>query len=94
MQLFALGLIRLNMDGTPMLDENGQPIETYSNVDLASYSRAWTGLDYTPKRGNNDGDAGRVDPMRVSQCPSIHPIHNCTKSNTPYPHLPYFSSPS
>ena len=76
MQLFALGLIRLNMDGTPMLGEDGQPIETYSNIDLASYSRAWTGLVDTPKRGNNDADIGRVDPMQVSQCPSIHSIDN------------------
>jgi hypothetical protein len=76
MQLFALGLIRLNIDGTPMLGEDGQPIETYSNIDLASYSRAWTGLVATPKRGNNDADIGRVDPMQVSQCPSIHSIDN------------------
>ena len=66
MQLFTLGLIRLNIDGTPMIGADGQPIETYNNVDLASYARAWTGLDDTARRGNNDGFFGPVDPMRVS----------------------------
>jgi hypothetical protein len=70
MQLFTLGLIRLNIDGTPILGADGQPIETYNNVNLASYARAWTGLDDTPRRGNNDGYFGPVDPMRVSL--SIH----------------------
>jgi len=74
MQLFALGLIRMNMDGTPMIGADGQPVETYTNVDLASYSRAWTGLDDTPSRGNNDAIYGRVDPMRVSLHPTVHSI--------------------
>ena len=74
MQLFALGLIRLNIDGTPIIGAGGQPIETYNNIDLASYSRAWTGFDDTRSRGNNDAKNGRVDPMHVSLCPSEHSI--------------------
>lgn len=66
LQLFTVGLVRLNMDGTTMLGENGQPIESYDNIDLVSYSRAWTGLETPDKRGNQDGDNGRVDPMVVS----------------------------
>jgi uncharacterized protein (DUF1800 family) len=84
MQLFTLGLIRLNIDGTPMRGADGQPIETYSNVDLTSYARAWTGLDETPSRGNNDGFRGRLDPMRVSPC--VHqncPEYQSTIENRP-----------
>jgi hypothetical protein len=70
LQLFTLGLIRLNMDGTPIVGANGEPIETYNNFDLRSYGRAWTGLDDPAKRGNNDGFSGRVDPMNVRPSPS------------------------
>jgi len=44
MQLFSLGLTRMSMDGNPMTTSNGQVIETYDNIDLFSYARAWTGL--------------------------------------------------
>ena len=71
MQLFSLGLIRLNIDGTPMIGADGEPIETYRNVDLTSYARAWTGFQGPPIRGNNDGVYGRVDPMNVRLSPSI-----------------------
>ena len=90
MQLFTLGLVRLNIDGTPMIDADGQPIETYNNVDLTSYSRAWTGLDDTPIRGNNDGFSGRLDPMRVSLFPTVISIEIGLQSNMPYPHSFYF----
>jgi len=66
MQLFSLGLIRMAMDGSPMMTSDGQLIETYSNLDLFSYARAWTGLRETDVRGNNDGNNFRLDPMAVS----------------------------
>ena len=44
MQLFSIGLIQLNDDGTPKLDpSSGQPLETYTNEDIESFARAWTG---------------------------------------------------
>merc|ERR1712232_2406 len=54
MQLFSIGLYKLNMDGTAMLDDNGEFIENYGNDDLMSFSRAWTGLERQQIRGNND----------------------------------------
>ncbi|WP_022694472.1 DUF1800 domain-containing protein [Ponticaulis koreensis] len=44
MQLFTIGLIELNNDGTPRLDGNGQPIETYTNDDVTGLARVFTGL--------------------------------------------------
>jgi hypothetical protein len=66
LQLFTVGLVRLNMDGSVVIGSDGQPVESYSNIDLISYSRAWTGLETPDRRANNDGWTGRVDPMIVS----------------------------
>ncbi|MEM7258683.1 MAG: DUF1800 family protein, partial [Pseudomonadota bacterium] len=45
MQLFTIGLVELNMDGTPKL-QNGEPIETYSNRDVSGLARVFTGMSY------------------------------------------------
>ena len=44
MQLFTIGLVQLNQDGTPILDLNGQPIPTYNNNDIAELAKVFTGL--------------------------------------------------
>ena len=61
----------LNDDGTPVIDpETGKPFETYTNEDIESFARAWTGFDRTGARGNYE-DVGRgssdnrLDPMRI-----------------------------
>lgn len=45
MQLFTIGLVELNMDGTPRL-QNGQTIETYTNDDIVGLARVFTGFSY------------------------------------------------
>ncbi|MEM9738685.1 MAG: DUF1800 family protein [Pseudomonadota bacterium] len=44
MQLFTIGLVELNMDGTPKLDTQGNEIETYTNEDIVGLARVFTGL--------------------------------------------------
>jgi len=46
MQLFTIGLVELNMDGTPKRDGSGQSIETYTNEDIVGLARVFTGLAY------------------------------------------------
>ncbi|NJM32533.1 MAG: DUF1800 domain-containing protein [Limnobacter sp.] len=43
MQLFTIGLVELNQDGTPRRDANGREIETYTQEDIASFARVFTG---------------------------------------------------
>ena len=43
MQLFTIGLWKLNMDGTQMLDKNDEPIPTYSNADIVSFAKVVIG---------------------------------------------------
>ena len=45
LQLFSIGLYELNADGTPRLDGDGKPIETYNNSDITGLARVFTGLD-------------------------------------------------
>ena len=42
-QLFTIGLVKLNIDGTRELDLNGNAIATYTNDDITEYARVWTG---------------------------------------------------
>ena len=46
MQLFSIGLVELNMDGSPKTDGNGKPIETYTNDDIMGLAKVFTGLAY------------------------------------------------
>ena len=57
MQLFTIGLVELNMDGSAKL-ENGNTIETYSNDDIMGLARVFTGLSYKgPGFWDQDDDA-------------------------------------
>ena len=45
MQLFTLGLEKLNIDGTPMLDGAGRSMATYTQDDVTQLARVFTGYD-------------------------------------------------
>jgi uncharacterized protein (DUF1800 family) len=47
MQLFAVGLVKLNMDGTPELDEKGVALPTYSQTDIEGLAKVFTGLTFS-----------------------------------------------
>lgn len=44
MQLFTIGLYKLNTDGSYILDANNNRIPTYSNDDIAEFAKVFTGL--------------------------------------------------
>jgi uncharacterized protein (DUF1800 family) len=43
MQLFSIGLYKLNLDGTRQLDIHGQPQETYTSSDVEGLAKVFTG---------------------------------------------------
>jgi len=45
MQLFTIGLYKLNADGTRQLDAQGAPIPTYAQADVSSLAHVFTGWD-------------------------------------------------
>ena len=69
MQLFSIGLYHLNDDGSKVLDkDSGDALETYTNDDIMTFSKVWTGFDVRPMRINIE-DMPRqnfIDPMRIN----------------------------
>lgn len=69
MQLFSIGLWKLNDDGTQKLDDQGQAMATYTNADIVDFARLWTGLDRQSRRNNQVdlriGTTNLVDPMVI-----------------------------
>ncbi len=62
MQLFSIGLYKLNLDGTPKLDSKGNRIPTYTQTDVEEMARVFTGWDLSKNRhygwqkAKGDGD--------------------------------------
>ncbi len=46
MQLFSIGLVELNPDGTPRVGADGRPIETYDNADVMGLAKIFTGWSW------------------------------------------------
>ncbi len=51
MQLFTMGLTKLNPDGTPVLDQSGNPVPTYTEADVVELAKVFTGWTYPPMPG-------------------------------------------
>ncbi|MEM9321612.1 MAG: DUF1800 family protein [Pseudomonadota bacterium] len=58
LQLFSIGLLELNMDGTPEL-QGGETIETYDNDDIVNLARVFTGLRFQRDLGPD----GWIEPL-------------------------------
>ncbi len=68
LQLFTIGLVELNMDGTLRVGPDGGAIETYDNTDITGLARVFTGLSLKGSEffrlNDADGDA-RFSPLAV-----------------------------
>lgn len=51
MQLFSIGLLQLNPDGSLKLDAEGHAIQTYTQADIAELARVFTGWSYSKRHG-------------------------------------------
>ena len=51
LQLFSIGTVELNVDGTPMLDAAGKPIPTYDQDEIDGFARVFTGWTYPALAG-------------------------------------------
>jgi len=47
MQLFSIGLVQLNIDGSVRADAAGQPIPTYDQAVIEGFARVFTGWNWT-----------------------------------------------
>ena len=65
MQLFTIGLVQLNLDGTPVVDASGKPVPTYSQDDVTQLARVFTGYGWW--------DDGQTFPAAVGGHPRPYP---------------------
>ena len=80
LQLFTIGLHELNADGTPRLNAEGVPIDTYSMHDVTNLARVFTGYDFDKSQSTETVLAGEIRsiasvpftrlPMRLD--PALH----------------------
>jgi uncharacterized protein (DUF1800 family) len=61
LQLFSIGTDKLNLDGTPQRDSQGNPIPTYSQTDVVEFTRVFTGWNFATALGA--GITNWRDPM-------------------------------
>lgn len=52
-QLFTIGLVELNMDGSPKLDASGNAIETYNPELVGQFARVFTGWNWPTRPSTN-----------------------------------------
>ena len=66
MQLFSIGLLNVNLDGSLKLTAEKNEIPTYDNDHIMASSRVWTGFTRGDLRGNKEKPYGNpVDPMNI-----------------------------
>lgn len=51
MQLFTIGLYKLNLDGSVQTDVNGKKLESYTQDDVTNIARVFTGYDFDTSDG-------------------------------------------
>jgi uncharacterized protein (DUF1800 family) len=64
MQLFTIGLVQLNADGTPRLDASGAALPSYTQADIEGLARTFTGWSWGGARSFSSGPANWLAPMK------------------------------
>lgn len=82
MQLFSIGLVELNLDGTEKLDGNSQPISTYDQEIIEGFAHVFTGWTWAGSPSFGSGRvpvASQYTPMEL--WPDYHDIEPKTLLN-------------
>ena len=64
MQLFSIGLLKLNNDGSLILDDNNQPIPTYDQDVIKGFAHVFTGWHFADKPSWAQQGINLFDPMK------------------------------
>jgi len=65
LQLFSIGLNQLNENGTPVLDQYGQPVPAYDQNTVNAFARVFTGWNFAAAPAT--GIVNYIDPMVPTQ---------------------------
>ena len=73
MQLFSVGLVQLNMNGTAKRDASGKLLETYSQKDVIEITRALTGWNHAePESKRSSANFANYGKPMVASWPNQH----------------------
>ena len=67
LQLFTIGLVALNMDGSPQTDTNNNAIELFDNDDITGLAKVFTGFKYALGRNDPDFQRALSMPMVINE---------------------------
>ena len=66
MQLFSIGLLNVNPDGSPKVNADNKHIPTYNNDHIMASARVWTGMTRGHTRDNRERPYDNaIDPMVI-----------------------------
>lgn len=94
LQLFAVGLFKLNQDGTLKLDAGNNPIPTYDQNGVNNFTKVFTGWSFcnTGCPNSSVGVVNYKDPMVLTNLGSNHDLTEKTLFN--YPGAPFPTIPA
>ena len=73
MQLFSIGLVELNLDGSQKLDANNQPIPTYDQEIIEGFAHVFTGWTWAGSPSFGSGRVSNEHPARPMELwPQFH----------------------
>ncbi|MFZ9745958.1 MAG: DUF1800 family protein [Opitutaceae bacterium] len=72
MQLFSIGLVRLQPDGTLLLGDDGLPIPTYNQTTITELAKVFTGWAYPSTNANAFRTAGANHYSPLQLFPAFH----------------------
>jgi uncharacterized protein (DUF1800 family) len=78
MQLFSIGLYKLNQDGTRMLDSTGKPINTYDESVIKAMAAAFTGWNFA---GNDTSKPSTFNPPKENWVDPMQPWESMHDTN-------------
>ena len=78
MQLFTIGLVMLNPDGSPQLDGNGNPVPTFDEAQVQAFARAYTGWTYAASNGGSPSKFPNNTPNYLAPMAAVESEHDMT----------------
>ncbi len=61
LQLFSIGLVQLNIDGTAKLGGDGKPIPTFGEAEVLGFAKAFSGWTFASQNPSNPDDFHNAD---------------------------------
>lgn len=78
LQLFSIGLYKLNMDGTLQLDAAGKPIPTYTEAQVQAFADTYTGWTFATSTGTAPTKFPNTAPNYNSPLMPVDTAHDTT----------------